>query len=210
MTLSSGNPYSAPTAALRSATNDLHRQVEQSIDWKAWLGSAASYEQFLREICRFLSPADRLIERFFGDHVSWIATRRTAAWARADLHDVVLQQTGSEQEATNAVETIDDHAADDLYAWVQLPPHAAGMLYVLEGSTMGSIHLCKLVTTRVGPASEVSVRFLSAYRDETEKRWQATKNWLDRFLQSEMEVNEAIEAACRMFRIYGEQLGQRK
>lgn len=205
-----GNTNSAATAALKSATNDLHRQVERAIDWQAWLGSAEEYEQFLREISRFLTPADQRLERFFGDTEDWIATRRTAESASADLHDLVLLRTGSEQEAVSAVEAIDKHAADELYTWIERPPQAAGVLYVLEGSTMGSVHLCKLVTARVDLADQVPVRFLSAYQDETENRWQATKNWLDRFLQTETEVNEAIEAACRMFRIYGEQLGHGK
>lgn len=190
------------SSALKLGTDDLHRQVEESIDWRSNLEELGAYEQFLAKICHFISPADRIIEEYFGGSESWIQTRRTAAWAQSDLRELVAARPGAEH-----VESVDGEAsADELYRWVKGPADAAGILYVLEGSTMGSLFLCNLACSNFDSPADAPVKFLSAYGKDTARRWQETKLWLDGFLSTESEIAAAISAARNMFQIYGGQL----
>lgn len=199
------NNKSDASSALKSATDDLHRQVEESIDWRANLGDLRAYQQFLTKICYFISPADRIIEEYFGVAESWVASRRTAAWAQSDLGELTAKHIGA-----GHIESFDDQPpADELYRWVKGPADAAGILYVLEGSTMGSLFLCNLACTNFDFSADAPVKFLSAYGKGTARRWQETKLWLDRFLTTEDEVATAVSAARRMFQIYGGQLSSR-
>ncbi len=199
------NHNSDASSALKIGTDDLHRHVEESIDWRANLEDLGAYEQFLAKICYFLPPADRLIEQHLGGAENWFQTRRTAAWAEADLRELVAGHPDSTQVASRNEET----SANDLYQWVEGAADAAGILYVLEGSTMGSLFLCNLACTNFDSPVDAPVKYLSAYGKETARRWQDTKLWLDRFLSTENEIATAISAARMMFQIYGGQLSCR-
>ena len=190
------------SSALKSGTGDLHRQVEESIDWRANLGDLDAYEQFLAKVSFFLSPADRIIDDYFGRTDGWFQTRRTAAWARSDW----MQLVHSRSEEDQGKSLPDPATADELYHWVGGPADAAGILYVLEGSTMGSLFLCNLACSNFESASDAPVKFLSAYGKDTARRWQETKLWLDRFLKTKDEIATAVSAAQKMFQIYGGQL----
>ena len=199
------NHNSDASSALKIGTDDLHRQVEESIDWRANLEDIAAYEQFLSKICYFLPPADRIIQQYLGVSENWFETRRTAAWAQADLRELVAARSDSEYAESSNEEV----PAEDLYQWVEGSADAAGILYVLEGSTMGSLFLCNLACTNFDSPVDAPVKYLSAYGKETARRWQDTKLWLDRFLSTENEIAAAISAARMMFQIYGGQLSCR-
>lgn len=196
------NNNSDASSALKSGTDDLHRQVEESIDWRANLEDLGAYEQFLAKVSYFLSPADQIIEDYFGGAESWFQTRRTAAWARSDLIQLVRArvEAGEEESLPDAT------SADELYRWVGGAADAAGILYVLEGSTMGSLFLCNLACSNFESPADAPVKFLNAYGKDTARRWQDTKLWLDSFLRTKDEIATAINAARNMFQIYGGQL----
>ncbi|MEW4564856.1 biliverdin-producing heme oxygenase [Bremerella sp. JC770] len=205
MSLLADNNNSDASSALKLGTDDLHRQVEASIDWKANLEGLGSYRQFLGKVNYFLAPTDRIIENHFGESADWFKTRRTSAWAKSDLDDLAAAHTGMEP-----FRHPDPQTADQLYLWVKKPADAAGILYVLEGSTMGSQFLCKLASANFDSTVDAPVKFLNAYGKDTARRWQVTKHWLDGFLRSEDEIATAVHAARRMFQIYGDQLSCRK
>jgi len=196
------NNHSDATSALKTGTDDLHRQVEESIDWRANLEEIGAYQRFLAKICHFLAPADRILENHFGATESWIQTRRTADWARSDLRELIRLRPDQEDSAAECRAA----STEDLYGWVTGPADAAGILYVLEGSTMGSLFLCNLASSNFESPSDAPVKFLGAYGKDTARRWQETKAWLNRFLSTESEIAMATGAARRMFQIYGDQL----
>ncbi|QDU73673.1 hypothetical protein Pan97_06710 [Bremerella volcania] len=200
------NNNSVASTALKLGTDDLHRLVEESIDWRARLEGLRAYEQFLATVCYFLSPADRIVEQYFGQSEHWFNTRRTAAWAQSDLRELFAAHGGTKQ-----IESLGNQAtADELYDWVKDSADAAGILYVLEGSTMGSLFLCDLACSNFDSPADAPVKFLRAYGKDTARRWQETKLWLDRVLSTEIEIATAVSAARKMFQIYGGQLSCKK
>ncbi|GAA4442146.1 biliverdin-producing heme oxygenase [Bremerella cremea] len=190
-----------PTVRLREETAELHREVEQSIDWSYYLRDAHRYAKFLRQISTFLPAADQKIDQLLGKPEPWFKDRRKGKWALEDL------QLLTDQSETEILHKIADSAKSITgmsYAWVQTPQDAAGVLYVLEGSTMGAMHLCKSVSRNIPFAP---VGYLAAYGDQTPSRWKTTKAWLDQFLVEPHHVGQAVQAAKQMFLFYREQLG---
>ncbi len=195
---------------LKTETSDLHAAVEQSIDWADWLGSIARYEQFLMRLIEFLPAVDQRLDELLSPAESWFETRRKGTWAWADLQD--LKASGQlDAPSSSSFHTMAELTSQaDRFAWISDPPTAAGVLYVLEGSTMGGQQLCRIVQAAFPPDASVPLRYLNGYGDQTVRRWRETKAWLDRFLLTSHDQTIALEAAKRMFVVFEEQLGSKK
>lgn len=190
---------------LKTETSDLHVAVEQSIDWPFWLGSIGQYEQFLLRLVNFVPVVDRRLDEQLGVPEDWFRSRRRGEWALSDLQDL---------RSSGLIDT-NDQPADELqtdsnqFAWIDEAPTAAGVLYVLEGSTMGGQHLCRIVQSSFPANAQVPLRYLGGYGKQTGHRWQQTKAWLDQFLVTTHDQTKAVEAAEKMFVVFREQLGSK-
>lgn len=195
---------------LKTETSDLHATVEQSIDWSHWLGTVPQYGQFLLRMISFLPEVDQRCDEVLGTSDAWFTDRRRASWAAADLRDLQSSQQLDNRNAIDIDTVVDRSSHADQFVWVDDAPTAAGVLYVLEGSTMGGKQLCHLVRAGFPADTQVPLRYLSGYGDQTGRHWQVVKAWLDRILVAADDQTKAVEAAKRMFVVFGEQLGSEK
>ncbi len=74
------------------------------------------------------------------------------------------------------------------------PAGLAGCIYVVEGSTLGGMHL-----SRAGKFPESAGRFFRGYGDGTMPAWKEFVAWLDATVLSEGEKVRAAETAAAVF-----------
>lgn len=85
-------------------------------------------------------------------------------------------------------------------------PTAVGVMYVLEGSTMGGRFLSQRLTHLCDDNGIPATRYFQAYGEETMKRWQEYCLFLDRFGTEHPEMEDrVVDAACTMF-VYMEKM----
>ena len=74
-------------------------------------------------------------------------------------------------------------------------PRLAGCLYVVEGSTLGGMHLHR---SQRGPVAKAG-RFFQGYGEETVSSWKDFVDWLEQRNLSEPEMRLAADAASETF-----------
>jgi heme oxygenase len=72
---------------------------------------------------------------------------------------------------------------------------AFGALYVMEGSSLGGIHIVKMIQRKLPEISDATL-FFSGYGDRTLEMWQRFKNILDNISGGEV-VFESIQSGAR-------------
>lgn len=177
---------------LRQETAALHEAVEGEVDWDAIFSSRETYATALASLRGVVAAADDAIEQQIGDSLQDLSGRRTAAWIAQDLESLHAEVVPAEQQPN--------------LAWVSTPAAAAGVLYVLEGSSLGGLQLAKLAESRLGLRPDRGASYFHGYGAEAGQRWRRTKAWLDHFLDTPAMANEALAAARQMFRVYGNAL----
>jgi heme oxygenase (biliverdin-IX-beta and delta-forming) len=155
------------SSLLKNATEKNHLALEASLQphWSR-MQNAANYARLLEVFYGFYAPLEKSIARMLPqDALPDMPERRKADWLLADLQTLGYNTVPS---LTTNSPLIDSPAA----AW--------GALYVLEGSTLGGRHICKLVRRELPDAP---LRFFEGYRAETGPRWirfqEALRAWGD-------------------------------
>ncbi|MGC4030749.1 MAG: biliverdin-producing heme oxygenase [Tepidisphaeraceae bacterium] len=79
---------------------------------------------------------------------------------------------------------------------------ALGVLYVIEGSTLGGQHVAKTVHARLGLTPENGIAYFSSYGANVGVRWRETKTVLNAWSQTDSDqvvtsANAAFEALTR-------------
>lgn len=180
---------------LRRATEDRHALVERNSNWNAFFATRESYAAMLRALAAVIEPADQAIESQLSLPHAWFVGRRTASAIEQDLR-VLAAPMGA------------DVAAAPLdFSWVDSAASAAGVLYVLEGSALGSVHLSALAARRLGIGPACGGSYLAAYGRRTTDQWRFVRDWLDESLSSPALLDTAIDAALRTFGAFQTTLG---
>ncbi len=180
---------------LRSRTASIHERVEKQISWNELLSTETHYRVLLlrlRHIETILGPA---IQRQFHTPPAWLSDRRGVPQLDADLG------------ALNSPELSDEHRQSILECdWIRAESHAAGAIYVLEGSTMGGQYLARMVEENLGLTAVHGTSYLSGYGKDTLKRWRRTQAWLDEVITTSEELDDAVESSMKTFRFYASAL----
>lgn len=156
---------------LRAATRQLHEHLEERFDAVRLLSDGASRAETLRRYASFHLPADAIL----GQALRHIPTLEMECRARGHL--------------------LTPHAQD--WAWIDFPEPAGvadalGMLYVVEGTSLGGNVILKRL--RDNGADSLEFAFLHPYGTDTGLMWK-------RFLSAaSAEIGadpEARKMACR-------------
>lgn len=124
-----------------------------------------------------------LYARFEADHHAWLAGLDAAGWAyqsRLALLDADLGDTSAPREAH-------DTPVDPARAW--------GMLYVIEGSTLGGQVLLRLLRHQFPDRDHA----FFAHKPQDGYSWRRFQNVLDASLRSEPAMERAVDGAHAMF-----------
>lgn len=76
-----------------------------------------------------------------------------------------------------------------------------GVLYVVEGSTLGGRVISSCLTRNLGLSADAGMRFFSAYEERTEAFWNTLTAYLNRHLDDDRAIAGASRAALATFEL---------
>jgi heme oxygenase (biliverdin-IX-beta and delta-forming) len=147
-------------AVLKTATAACHERIEVRFDLDARLRSPTTYADLLERMLGFYRPVEERIAPYAAalPGLDWPG-RRKVPLLLADLGAV-----GRAPGAPQAVAPLPAvGSADD----------ALGVLYVLEGATLGGTLIARAARARLGVTPVTGCAFFTAYGSATAARWRA-------------------------------------
>lgn len=79
-------------------------------------------------------------------------------------------------------------------------PTAVGVMYVLEGSTMGGMFLAQRLQLLIGHDGQPATRYFRGYGDQTMPLWSEYCRFLNRYaIEHPQSLSSITDAACAMF-----------
>lgn len=185
--------------ALRCATAAAHRQLESDSPLLQPQATQATYFAYLRAIAPLVDVSEAMVLPLApvvaGDGYDLQLVCRHPL-LRADLahaptaHGVAVQSSAAGPDFVQA-----------------LQPHASfggrfGILYVLEGSTLGGQVLCRELKRRFALESQ-HLGYLAGHGQRTGARWKQTRSLLEKHLRTPAQRAQACAAAKAMFLLFG-------
>lgn len=174
---------------LRAATRPSHERLETGLDLLDPAMTAERYRLVLTRFYGFYEP----LEARLASAGDWrtlgydFDARRKTGLLEADLHALGLSAGELEQlPRCRDLPRIDGLAS------------ALGVLYVIEGSTLGGQLLSRHVETCLGFTRERGCRFFTSYGAEVGRRWQQFRAFLDGHV-GESDEQQALDAAVDTF-----------
>lgn len=181
-------------AALRRGTRHEHRSTEGLLDASGWLDSPASYAGYLTRLLRF----HRMVEADIGpaaarlDGLDYEQRRRSPVIA-ADLQALAEAGVAAGIELSSGV----DRPSPAIDAG---PSEVLGVLYVIEGATLGGRILIRRLERQLGLAPGRGGSSLVPYGPATTERWRrfgaVVETWAT---GDERRRAEMVDAARRTF-----------
>jgi heme oxygenase len=164
------SPPSSYRRQLRAATEDLHDSLEQKLDLLRPNLDLRNYRQLLERTYGYYEPLEARLTAA-AENQPWsneVISRGKASALQADLRWLgVKQQTIAElPRATQLPPT--ENLADTL-----------GVMYVLEGASLGGKVLAKHFQNRWGLSKNGGATFLNFYGPELAENWDHYINWLE-------------------------------
>lgn len=81
---------------------------------------------------------------------------------------------------------------------------ALGAMYVMEGSTLGGMHISKMISKRLPGENADAFTFFNGYLDNTQQMWQKFKTTIDSGIVKPDEMDIVITAANETFKKFAE------
>ncbi|HEX8325236.1 MAG TPA: biliverdin-producing heme oxygenase [Tepidisphaeraceae bacterium] len=156
---------------LREQTRASHERIESVLDLMRPGLTLERYARLLERWHGFEQTWERVGPAVLGGRVpgGFFDARRRLPMLRADLLAVGL--TADHVDALPAV-------PDNALPWHDAPA-ALGVLYVIEGSTLGGQHVAKFIRGHLPLTAEHGISYFSSYGPDVGKRWRETKALLD-------------------------------
>lgn len=160
---------------LKEETHSAHISVEKLVIPRIKnLNSNQSYLKLLKLFYGYFKPVEERIDAFISDDVvPDISERRKSKVLLRDLQ--LFNGNESETVVCKDVPEISDVA------------EALGAMYVLEGSTLGGVHLSKMISEKMNIQSEKGLEFFSGYGSETLVKWNLFKEHLNKCTDEEIQ-----------------------
>jgi|SRR5690554_6732347 len=180
---------------LRQATYSSHRRIEQNARLARLLAkdlSRAEYQEVLARLLGFVEPLEERLQALPEAPLiqAALGKRTKAPWLVRDLLSL-----GSSPEAIASIPRASD---PDLPA-VRSLAEAAGVLYVLEGSTLGGQLISRHLAQSLGVTPGQGGSFYGGYGPDHGRMWSQFRHWLARLGPEECPVRQATAAAVQTF-----------
>ena len=156
---------------LREATREAHERTENALDL---FGPGLTIDRYARLLERwhgFESTWQRVAPAALGNVVpaEFLSPRRKLHLLRADL-----LACGRSADSLDRLPVV----PDDALPWNDAAG-ALGVLYVVEGSTLGGQHVAKRIKESLHLTPEHGLAYFSSYGPDVGVRWRETKRLLD-------------------------------
>lgn len=82
--------------------------------------------------------------------------------------------------------------------------HLAGVLYAIEGSTLGGQYISSCLSKHHGLSIDRGARFFNGYGERTQNMWQEFLGFSESLAGDTVQCQSAEKAACQTFRFFNE------
>jgi heme oxygenase len=151
------------------------------------------YVQMLARLWGLYGPLEAALARIDWPGAETLVRQRAkTGWLAADLHDFGLGSRTIESLPKATVLPAIAEVAD-----------VFGVLYVLEGATLGGQIILAQVTAELGATEDAGARFFASYGSEVGVRWRSFVEALERFGEPPRVADRIERAAMTTFEIFG-------
>ena len=170
----------APVAILRENTKSAHEQLERSDFIMPSTEQLPRYSMLIGAMLSFHRAIEREFRRF--EH---------------ELNGRGFEMNGRYKTTLLEAESnaLESPAVDEPLLHFATAAHAAGGVYVMEGSTLGGTLIARSVNRHLGLQS----RYYGCYGSETAQRWRATSQLLDAFPSTSRDISAMVHGANLTF-----------
>lgn len=172
---------------LKTHTRSNHQELEKILVGKMRnIHNKQQYIELLQLFYDYFGAIEKQINPFIGvvQLEDYSQRRKTTA-----LKNDIIKLGGNVRN---------DIEADDLPEYDN-SLQAFGALYVIEGSTLGGPHICKMIKKQLDQQDDVGFSFFNGYGDQTEAMWNKFKVVLDDQAEDEMEQSFILASADQTF-----------
>jgi heme oxygenase (biliverdin-IX-beta and delta-forming) len=174
---------------LRLATRDAHLRLEDAVDFDGRITSIETYRGFLEDFYRLVRPLETMLG---GLEPAMLpidySSRRKLAWIEADLKDL-----GHTDETLARLSEYSGIPA------LAPPLEVLGVLYVLEGSSLGRQMMLGKLGPRLGVRPDWGGHFFNGYGKKTGEMWRAFVAVLNEAARSPDAAQVIEDAALASF-----------
>ena len=177
-------------ARLRSATREVHLELERHLALLSGDVSIVSYTRIIALFYGFYRPVEAGLQRL----KILVPYQRFPLRARTELLERDLLALGLGVQAISALPTCPD--LPELCA----PEHFAGCLYVLEGASLGGQIITRHLRERLELTDHGGTAFFVGDGASTAARWKCVLEWLEHISNSGLRGEQIVTSACDTFR----------
>jgi heme oxygenase (biliverdin-IX-beta and delta-forming) len=177
---------------LRTETRDLHRRIESAVDIEAAAGDLHAYRGLLARTLGYYRPVEQMLAAFDWHTVGIdFAARRKAPMLVADLQALGVSAARLRE-----------------LAWCAAIPSPAslagalGVMYVLEGATLGGQVIVRMLSEKHGLSPTTGAAFHHGYGPANGARWRQFKEAAEGHLTATALHDEAVRCARATFRTF--------
>ncbi len=177
---------------LKEATRDQHEGLENTVDIMKESLTPEDYKKLLLKFYRFYAPVEEELAKLDWEKVGYsLKARRKVPKLEEDLEYLGAAEERNTIKLWTGIPKIADHAS------------GFGVLYVLEGATLGGQIINRHIREHLGVAPGSGATFFNGYGPRTGEMWmefcQTVNSYSEEF-GGEEEMIEAARAAFDSFR----------
>ncbi|WP_010516956.1 biliverdin-producing heme oxygenase [Croceivirga radicis] len=168
---------------LKNDTKAAHVRVEKVMvkELKA-INSLEDYGKLLERLFLFYNPLESKVHQYIDQSIlPDIERRKHTQWILKDLNALNYTVNTSTESKTQQITST---------------AYAVGVLYVMEGSTMGGQIISKMLKKQLG--ANTSTYYFDSYSDETMDMWLSFKNSIAQY-ETHLDKEEVFKGANETF-----------
>jgi heme oxygenase len=182
---------------LRQQTQAHHQRLNQHALLKGLLSrdfSLAQYQQILWAYAELYQIIEEQIELYLAQHPTAFdyTQRRKSHWLTEDLAYFSETYPGVKQNGKFGCS----------FPYINSVGQLFGILYVIEGSTLGGQQIAKALVSYHQLTPERGARFFYGYGNQSSSLWETFLHDLETALQEEFEYVRAAKAAQQTFELF--------
>jgi len=173
---------------LREATHDAHQKAEAAMALAERCDDRAAYRTLLCELWGIYAPLEAALSGIVWAPTGSVFDRSKAQRLRRDLISL-----GVPSRRISALPQRSELPS------ILSPADAMGVLYVLEGATLGGQIILRQVTSKLGLTAQSGAQFFAGYGASTGQKWRDFVSALERFDGDAARVERAARATFACF-----------
>ena len=173
---------------LKEATREQHEGLENTVDVMQGSLTKEDYRDLLLKFYRFYLPVEEKLATLDWEPVGYsFEARRKVPKLEEDLRYLGAGEVLGKLETWDRIPSINDHA------------EALGVLYVLEGATLGGQIINRHLRDRLGVEPGTGASFFSGYGPKTGEMWKEFGQTVQAFAETNGGQDRMIESARQAF-----------